>query len=142
MRITPSSLVRRFYDEVWNGADAALARAMLHRDFRFRGSLGPESRGVEPFIAYMTSVHAALGDYHCRIDELLEHGARAVARMTFSGLHRGTFFGVPATGRNITWSGAAFFTTASGCITSLWVLGDVDTVKRQLGLVDTSGPLD
>jgi hypothetical protein len=42
---TPAELVRRFYDEVWNRRDEAVAREILHRDFRFRGSLGPELRG-------------------------------------------------------------------------------------------------
>jgi hypothetical protein len=47
---------------------------------------------------------------------------------------------VPATGRRIAWSGVAFFDTAEGRITALWVLGDVDAVKRQLGLPETPPP--
>src|SRR5437879_1772025 len=54
--------------------------------------------------------------------------------MRFSGVHRGAFFGVPATGRHITWVGSAFFTIAAGKIVDIWVLGDADTVKQQLGV--------
>ena len=53
--------------------------------------------------------------------------------MTFSGVHRGNLFGVPATGRNVTSAGAAFFTIDGDHIAELWVLGDVDAVKRLLG---------
>lgn len=130
---TPATLVRRFYDDVWNRADEAAARDLLDPDFRFRGSLGPERRGQDGFIAYMRDIHAALGNYTCTIEDLVETADRAAARMTFSGLHRAPFFGVAATGRTITWSGAAFFHTARGRITAVWVLGDIDTVKRQLG---------
>jgi predicted ester cyclase len=54
--------------------------------------------------------------------------------MTFTGIHRGVFFDVPATGRVITWVGAAFFTIARNRVTRLWVIGDIDAVKRQLGV--------
>jgi predicted ester cyclase len=49
------------------------------------------------------------------------------------GIHNGEFFGVPATGREIIWTGAAFFTTNGRQIIELWVLGDIDAVKQQLG---------
>ncbi len=42
-------------------------------------------------------------------------------------------FGVPATGRVVAWTGAAFFATDARLITEVWVLGDVDALKRQLG---------
>ena len=132
MGSSPRELVERFYHEVWNRADEAAATEILHEDFRFRGSLGSESRGPERFIAYMRSVHAALGGYNCRIDDLIATHDRAAARMTFSGIHRGRLFSVDATGREIRWSGAAFFTADGAQITSLWVLGDVDGVKQQL----------
>ena len=81
----------------------------------------------------MRSIHAALADYECIIDDIIESGSRAAARMRFRGMHRGLFFGVPATGREVMWSGAAFFTIDAGRIFRLWVLGDIDAVKRQLG---------
>ncbi|MDV7341052.1 ester cyclase [Terasakiella sp. A23] len=58
---------------------------------------------------------------------------RASARMTFKGIHQARFFDVEATGQEIQWAGAAFFTIADGQISELWVLGDIDGVKKQLG---------
>jgi len=133
---TPQELVERFYHEVWNRADEDVAREILHADFQFRGSLGPVYRGPDGFIGYMRSVHAALANYICEIVDLITAEDRAVARMRFTGLHQDSFFGVEATGRNIEWSGAAFFTCRHGKITALWVLGDIDAVKKQLGAGD------
>ena len=130
---TPTDLVRRFYDEVWNRQDEAVARAILHADFRFRGSLGPELRGVDGFIDYLRATHRALGSYTCIVDDLVATTDRAAARMRFRGIHRARFFGVEATGREIIWAGAAFFTSDGNQIVTLWVLGDLDGVKRQLG---------
>jgi predicted ester cyclase len=129
---TPSELVERFYRQVWNTADEAEARKILKPDFRFRASLGPELRGPCGFIAYLRSVHAALDHFTCTIEELIATADRAAARMSFRGTHRGILFGIAATGRDIRWSGAAFFKTGGGMIAELWVLGDIEAVRRQL----------
>lgn len=133
MAATAAALVERFYHEVWNNADEQVAREILDADFSFRGSLGPERRGHDGFIAYMRSIHAALDDYTCVIDDIVATEDRAAAQMTFKGIHRGELFGVAASGNMVRWAGAAFFHMAEGRITELWVLGDVDSVKRQLG---------
>ena len=132
MSSTPKDLVERFYNVVWNKADEDEARKILAADFRFRASLGPELRGPGGFIAYMRTLRAALPDFICTIDELIATADRAAARMSFHGTHRGKFFGVAATGREIRWSGAAFFKTGGESITELWVLGDIEAVRRQL----------
>jgi steroid delta-isomerase-like uncharacterized protein len=132
MSATPRELVERFYHQVWNRADEAEARKILSADFRFRASLGPELRGPGGFMAYLRAVHAALENFTCTIEELIATDDRAAARMSFRGRHRGKMFGIAATGRDIVWSGAAFFKTDGAAIVELWVLGDVEAVRRQL----------
>jgi steroid delta-isomerase-like uncharacterized protein len=129
---TAAELVERFYRLVWNKADETEACRILDDDFRFRGSLGVELRGPGGFVTYLRSVHSALADFTCQVDALIADGDRASARMTFYGRHRGKFFGVAPTGREIRWSGAAFFRTREGKITELWVLGDIEAIRRQL----------
>jgi predicted ester cyclase len=138
---TPARLVERFYYDLWNTANETLAWEILHPDFQFRASLGPEKIGPGGFIEYMRLIHTALSGYRCTIQELLESGERVAARLSFGGVHRAMFFGIPRTGREIVWSGAAFFHIIRFQIVSLWVLGDVDAVKRQLGAApSSSGP--
>jgi steroid delta-isomerase-like uncharacterized protein len=129
---TAAELVERFYRLVWNKADATEAFRILADDFRFRGSLGPELRGPDSFVAYMQSVHAALEGFTCQIEEVIAAGDHAAARMSFYGRHRDKFFGIAPSGQEIRWSGAAFFRTGDGKITELWVLGDIEAIKRQL----------
>jgi hypothetical protein len=66
--------VERFYADIWNRQDFAVADEILAADFRFRGSLGSESSGIPVFLTYVQSVHAALADYRCIIDELIVDG--------------------------------------------------------------------
>ncbi|NOX81813.1 MAG: ester cyclase [Alphaproteobacteria bacterium] len=126
------ALVERFYYEVWNQADEDVARAILTSDFQFRGSLGMEHNGPDGFITYMRSIHAALGDYQCIIEDIIAGDNRVAAKMCFRGIHRGPFLGVAATGAEVQWAGAAFFTMREGKISALWVLGDIDGLKQQL----------
>ncbi len=113
MKTVPRILVERFYFEIWNQADERVARETSHFDFRFRASLGPERHRSEGSIDYMRSIHTALGNYTCIIDDLITTENRAAARMTFKGVHRGRFFDVEPTGREVRWAGGALFTTAS-----------------------------
>lgn len=134
--VDTATLVRRFYDELWNQASESVAREILHPTLSFRGSLGSLKSGPEGFIDYLRDVHAALAEFRCIIDDLIATDDRAAARMTFSGFHRAVFFGVPATGRRVTWSGAAFFAIADQRIKEIWVLGDLDSIRQQLGAAE------
>jgi len=136
--VTPTEIVESFYADVWNHRDYDQARRIIAPDFRFRGSLDDERRGVEGFIDYNRGVHRALGDYTCTIREMIVDGGRVAAKMYFEGVHLDDFFGVPATGRTLHWMGAAFFEISDSQIQSLWVLGDIDGLKRQLGLTEAA----
>jgi steroid delta-isomerase-like uncharacterized protein len=132
--LTPSisELVHRFYRDIWNARDRSAISVLLTEDFRFRGSLGRESVGLAAFAEYVDSVHESLEGYRCEIEELVSEGERAFARMTFSGFHRGPLLGHPPTGRRVSWSGAALFHARGGKIESLWVLGDLESLRKQL----------
>lgn len=129
-----TSLIESFYHQVWNTSDHDRAREILHLDFDFRGSLGPVHKGPEGFIQYMKDLQAGLPDFRCDIVDIIAQDNKAAARMAFSGTHGGPFYGVPGTQKRIQWSGAAFFQSDGHQLTALWVLGDIDAVKKQLGL--------
>jgi len=52
--------------------------------------------------------------------------------LTYTGTHRGELFGFPGTGRKITYQGLAVFRCKEGKIVRGFVLGDTETLKRQL----------
>jgi len=125
-------LVRRFYRDIWNARDRSAIVKLLTEDFRFRGSLGRESVGLAAFAEYVDSVHESLGEYHCEIEELVSEEERGFARMSFSGIHRGLLLGHAPSGKRVSWAGAALFHVRGGKLESLWVLGDLDSLRRQL----------
>jgi predicted ester cyclase len=134
------SLVEAFYDEVWNLGDEEVARKILAPELEFRASTGPSTIGVEGFLEYVRLIRGALEGYQCVIEDLLIEGERSFAKLLFRGRHTGRFFGVDPTRREISWAGAALFHVRDARICRVWVLGDVDGLKRQLGLAEQVAP--
>jgi steroid delta-isomerase-like uncharacterized protein len=126
------NLVRRFYKEVWNRGDKAKIPELLHESFTFRGSLGQTKCGHDGFAEYVEFVRDALSEYRCEIQEIVCEGSRVFAKVLFSGVHRKTFLGYPATFKRVQWVGAALFKVDGNKVSDLWVLGDLDALREQL----------
>jgi predicted ester cyclase len=126
-------LVGRFYGELWNRWDDSAVDDTLSPGFAFRGTLGQETTGRDGWRRYRDMVRAGSADFRNEIVELLCDGQRAAARLRYTGTHTGVLLGLPATRRRFEYAGAAFFTADSPWLTSAWVLGDLDGLRRQLG---------
>jgi len=125
-------IVRRYYEELWNGWRLGLAEEFVAPGIRFRGSLGVEVEGREAFLGYVGMVRGAFPDFHNTVEELVAEGDGVAVRLTYRGTHLGELFGIPATGRKVTYTGAAFFRIDAGRIIEGWVLGDTEGLRRQL----------
>lgn len=127
-----SCLVRRFYDDAWNRWDNDVIDELLAEDFEFRGSLGDEVRGRDEWRAYRDRVRHAVPDFHNEIIDLVSAPGRAAARLRYTGHHQGVLLGRHGRGQPIAYDGAAFFACTRGRLTSGWVLGDLDALRRQV----------
>jgi predicted ester cyclase len=125
-------LVERFYGELWNNWNDSAVPDTLHPGFTFRGSLGQETSGRDGWRRYRDLIRAGSADFHNELVELVCDGQRAAARLRYTGTHTGTLLGLPATQRRFEYAGAAFFAADARWLTSAWVLGDVDGLRRQL----------
>ncbi len=132
--MTVETLVRRFYDELWNRFDTALVPVLLTEDVTLRGALGRHASGHAGFADYLERVRGAFPDFEQTIDEVVVDavGGSAFVRLRGRGTHRGALPGLPATGRRITYAGAARFETRDGRIADIWVIGDLHSLVRQL----------
>ena len=83
------SLVRSFYDDLWNAWDDTLVSAVLSETFEFRGSLGTTSIGRRGWLDYRDVVRSGSADFHNELVTLVCEGDRAAARLLYSGTHTG-----------------------------------------------------
>jgi steroid delta-isomerase-like uncharacterized protein len=130
------SVVRRFYEELWNEWRLDVAGEIVAADVRFRGSLGSVLVGREELLRYVERVRAAFPDWHNRIDEILTAEDRVVTRMTWSGTHRGALGEIEPSGAHVEYCGAAFFRLSGGVIQEAWVVGDTQELWQALGKLD------
>lgn len=126
------ALVRRYYEEFWNGWRFDIAEELIHREVSFRGSLGRMVAGREGLIGYMKHVRSAFPDFFNSVEELIAEDDRVAARLIYTGTHRGEIFGIPATGHPIRYAGVGIFQISSGRIADGWVLGDLAGLLLQL----------
>lgn len=75
----------------------------------------------------------AFGWHHCEIVDLVAEGDRVWVRVTTSGAHKGTLFGIPPTGK--TWTNRAiyFLRLADGRVVEQAIFPDLWNHAQQLG---------
>jgi predicted ester cyclase len=125
-------LIERFYGELRKRWNDSAVEDTLSPGFTFRGSLGQETSERQGWRRYRDLVHAGSADFHTEIVELVCDRGRAAVRLRFTGTHTGPLLGLPATQRRFEYAGAAFFTADERWLSSAWVLGDPDALRRQL----------
>jgi steroid delta-isomerase-like uncharacterized protein len=125
-------LTRRFYEELWNQWDYSIIGDLLTDDIAFHGSLDIDKTGHDGFIEYAETVRSAFPDFHNHLEETIAEGDKLAACLTYTGTHRGTIFGIEATGRQIRYAGVAILVFRDALISHVWVLGDRLALLRQL----------
>lgn len=133
------AIIRRYYNDLWNKWDLAVADELIASDIVFRGSLAVTVQGLDGFKQYVNMVRAAFPDFHNTIEELIAEGDKVVARLAYTGTHKGELFGMAPTGQRVTYSGIAIFRIAEGKVADGWVMGDTLGLMKQLGAFPTPG---
>jgi steroid delta-isomerase-like uncharacterized protein len=133
------ALVRRFFDEVWNGRNLAAIDDLFEPDYVAHGrppSLPPGPEGLKQRIA-MT--HSAFPDGRMTVEDQVAEGDIVVTRWTAHGTHQGEYLGLPPTGKQVTVRGVDIDRVANGRIAESWDLFDQWGLMEQLGVVPSSG---
>jgi steroid delta-isomerase-like uncharacterized protein len=129
------ALVRLLLEDDISKGDVAVAEQIIAPDFYDHTNPPGMQRGIEGHKAIVSLFRAAFPDQWWHIEDLLAEGDRVVARTTMRGTHLGDFFGVPATGRQVTLGGIHILRIAGGKIAEHWGNNDDLGLMRQLGLV-------
>jgi steroid delta-isomerase-like uncharacterized protein len=91
--------------------------------------------GVQGIKDTVTETRTAFPDCRITVDELLTDGNTVVARITFTGTHKGPLAGIPATGKKIKVTGVDVVKLSNGRATEVWHYGQERAMMEQLGLM-------
>lgn len=129
------TLIRRWFDEVWNqGREETIDELFAAHGIGY--GLGDTEApiqgpaGIKPFVR---NLRGALPDIHMKIEDSIAEGDKVTVRITAEGTHKGGNLGVAPTGRRIRIEGIVVVRIANGQIVEGWNSWDQLGLLRQIG---------
>ena len=129
------AVVRRYVEEFSNQGNPVLVNELFSAESIYHGANFPELRGREARRQYFASLRRAFPDFHLTVDELIAEGDKVALGWSFSGTHRGEWWGVAPTGKTVSFSGTSIFRIAGGMITEEFIHWDALGYMQQIGVV-------
>lgn len=132
------TLVRRWFEEVWNQRRAGTidelvtAESVCHADDGpMRGPDEFKQRQYTPFLAAFTDLRVA-------VEAIIAHGDEVVVRWTAAGTHSGDALGFPATGEPVSFRGITWIHVHNGKMIEAWQSSNIPEVIRSLSTTATT----
>jgi steroid delta-isomerase-like uncharacterized protein len=114
-----ATLVRRWFDEVWNKRRDATVHELL--DPAAIGHLeGLVTHNVTEFFAARSILLSAFPDLRVSVEGILAEENEVAVRWSAEGTHRGHLLSIPGTGRPITIRGMTWLRFSNGRIVEGW----------------------
>jgi steroid delta-isomerase-like uncharacterized protein len=127
-------LARRFFEELCNDRNGAVADEIVASDYVAHGPQAPPAEGPEGVKARIAVYQDAL-DGHWDVQEIHSAGDRVVVRWIGRGTHTGELMGVPPTGASIAVDAITIFRIAAGKVAEEWTVWDALGLLQQVGAV-------
>jgi steroid delta-isomerase-like uncharacterized protein len=128
-------VIARFLEEVINQGRLEQADELVAADFVELDPLPGQRQGREGLKEVIGMLRGAFPDMHWVVDETVASGDKVVTRFTWTGTHRGTFLGIPATGRGVNAKGVVIDRLEAGKMADSRILMDNFTMMQQLGVI-------
>ena len=130
---TNEAIVRRVVDEAFNiGNLTMIDQVGAHELCVHYPQADAPLCGLEQVTSAFSRSRAAFPDAYFMIEDTITTGDRVVIRWTGRATHTGTFWGLPPTGRLVTWTGVTIYHLMAGKIIEIWIHGDALSLLRQL----------
>jgi steroid delta-isomerase-like uncharacterized protein len=128
------TIVREFYEQVWNQHRADAATTYYAADYADHNvSVPDQPAGVAGAQAVFSTFLAAFPDVHFTLDLQAAEGDLVTTRWTAIGTNSGSLMGMPPTGKQVTVTGIDIFRVQGGKIIERWGNFDLAGMMQQLG---------
>ena len=130
-----SKIVRGFIEEVLNQGNIEATSRFFWEDMVEQVPLPGQGPGLAGLKDVLRGMRTAFPDMHWKIEEQIAEGDKVLTRFDWTGTHRGTFLGVPATGRPVKVWGMVIDRLEGGKIKDTRILMDALGLMMQLGVI-------
>ena len=142
--LKPKDVARRYAEEIWAPGGDQRVDDLLAPDYVGHAP-GQEAFGISPdragYKKLVGEFIRAFPDMHTSAEEYLTEGDKVCLRWTGQGTHQGSLFGIPATGKRVTFGGIAILRVKDGKIAEDWAYGDQLGLFMQIGAVQPPASL-
>lgn len=104
-------------------------------NWRAGGQMPIEANGPQDIKDVFATLHQAFPDLHISVEALIAEGDEVVCRERITGTHRGSYMGLPATGKKVAYNEITIARFAEGRIIETWGVVDVLSLMKQLGAI-------
>jgi steroid delta-isomerase-like uncharacterized protein len=142
MQDTPDTLIRQWFEELWNQGREETIDRILAPGARIFGLPTPDNKpisGPEEFKPFFRNFRAAFPDLRVTVERTITEGDLVAAHCLVRGTHRGDALGTPATNRAVEFSGMCIVRAAGGQLVEGWNCFDFLTCYQQIGLLPQLG---
>ena len=130
-------LVLRWKDEIWNKRNLNIVDELYAPDYTGHMAATP-IRGSEALKHLLAAYFAAFGEIHLTSQFLIAEGEMVAAYDTIRIKHTGEFQGIPATGKEASFTSTDIYHIVAGKVVEQWTEGDTLGLLQQLGVIRTS----
>ncbi|MBV9987060.1 MAG: ester cyclase [Chitinophagaceae bacterium] len=128
------ALVRRVNKEYIEGRDESVAYELIADDFTNCAAPADSPRGPQAVIWFFDNImRPAFSGIRVVIHEQVAEGDFVTTRKSFHATHKGEFFGVPATGREVTIDVIDMIRLHDGKFKEHWGIIDMPGILAQIG---------
>ena len=128
------SVIRRLYGEVWNKRRLEVLEEIISPSHALHDPNIPDAMiGPEAYARQVTRFVRAFPDLRFTVEDTVSENDMIAVSWVITGTHKGEFWGVPATGRQITMEGITINHITDGKIMDSDVSLDSLGLMRQLG---------
>ena len=127
------AVVRRNTEEVQGGGDWGLYDQLFSDDFVDHTPQPGRTADKAGALELYKVLRAAFPDFHAEIHWQATDGNLVTTYKTYHGTHRGEFFGIAPTGREIHFETVDAMRVVDGRITEHWGVANLFSLMEQLG---------
>ncbi len=128
-------VIRAFTEDILNRGNFDRANDLVHENFIELDPLPGQQQGREGLKAVIAQMRSAFPDMHWVVSEMVAESEKVVTRFTWTGTHRDTFLGIPATSKHVEVKGVVIDRLESGKMADSRILMDTLGLLQQLGAI-------
>ena len=137
MSVEQNKNIIRRYQDAYNNNDLDALDEVVAVDILTPKIMPGMASGLEGAKAVHRTSLLGMPDFRTTIDDLIAEGDKVVARVTMTGTHTGAFWGFPATGKKVLFTGIYIARIENGKIVEHWGEEDGISLMQQIGSMPT-----